>query len=184
MPTAVPMMPASASGVSMTRSGPNSSCSPLVARNTPPNLPTSSPSTTTFGSRCISVRSASLTAWMMFIVGMAVPDPVLVLVRALHPRQREEVVALLDEVPGHLLVDVVEHRLDRRHPEVLRPRQRAGDRLVVLLDDLALVLLRPHAALAEVAAQAVDRVLLVPGHRLARVAVDRRVVRARVTLAP
>src|SRR5713101_8188468 len=37
---------------------------------TPPNLPTSSPSTTTDGSRRISTRSASLTAWMMFHSGI------------------------------------------------------------------------------------------------------------------
>src|SRR4051812_44948562 len=72
MPIAVPMIPDSASGVSTQRSGPNSSCRPLVARNTPPNRPTSSPRTTTRGSRRISKRRASLTAWMMFISGMRV----------------------------------------------------------------------------------------------------------------
>src|SRR3984893_4479273 len=66
IPMAAPMIPASASGVSITRSGPNSSIKPSVARKTPPNLPTSSPSTTTRGSRRISMRSASFTAWMMF----------------------------------------------------------------------------------------------------------------------
>ena len=70
MPIAVPMMPASASGVSKQRSAPNSSCRPAVARNTPPNCPTSSPSTTT---RVVAPHlepQASLTAWMMFISGM------------------------------------------------------------------------------------------------------------------
>src|SRR5437660_846507 len=73
MPMAAPTMPASASGVSMTRSAPNSSTSPTVARKTPPNLPTSSPSTTTRGSRRISSLSASLTAWMMFHSGIRDP---------------------------------------------------------------------------------------------------------------
>src|SRR5690349_7923434 len=79
MPMAAPTIPASASGVSMTRSGPNSSMSPSVARKTPPNLPTSSPSTTTRGSRRISMRRASFTAWMMFQAGMsgAALDPAL-----------------------------------------------------------------------------------------------------------
>src|SRR6185369_13963984 len=72
MPIAVPMIPDSASGVSTQRSGPNSSCRPLVARNTPPKRPTSSPRTTTRASRRISKRRASLTAWMMFISGMRV----------------------------------------------------------------------------------------------------------------
>src|SRR6185295_10629896 len=62
-------MPPSERGVSMTRSG-NSSERPAVARNTPPNLPTSSPSTTTRGSRRISTRSASLTACNRFKVGI------------------------------------------------------------------------------------------------------------------
>src|SRR5882762_4342399 len=56
------MIPASASGVSITRSAPTSSIKPTVARNTPPNFPTSSPITTTRGSRRISIRRASLTA--------------------------------------------------------------------------------------------------------------------------
>src|SRR2546428_6397000 len=73
MPMAAPTMPASASGVSITRSAPNSSIRPTVARNTPPNLPTSSPRTTTRGSRRISRRSASLTAWMMFHSGIRNP---------------------------------------------------------------------------------------------------------------
>src|SRR4051812_48385223 len=70
MPIAVPMMPASASGVSITRSAPNSSYRPEVARNTPPNLPISSPSTTTRGSTFICVRRASRTDSSKFMTGM------------------------------------------------------------------------------------------------------------------
>src|SRR5262249_51268196 len=62
MPTAVPTMPHSLSGVSKQRRSPNSSCRPAVAPNTPPFLPTSSPNTTTRSSLRISVRSASLIA--------------------------------------------------------------------------------------------------------------------------
>ena len=62
IPMALPMIPASARGVSKQRSAPNSSCSPVVARNTPPKRPTSSPSTTTRESRRISSRRQSLTA--------------------------------------------------------------------------------------------------------------------------
>src|SRR5512145_819638 len=61
-PTAVPRIPASASGVSMQRSAPKRSWSPAVARKTPPSLPTSSPITSTDGSRSISTWSASFTA--------------------------------------------------------------------------------------------------------------------------
>src|SRR3954468_19025592 len=77
-------MPPSASGVSMTRSG-NSSERPAGARNTPPNLPTSSPRTTTRGSRRISSRSASLTACRRFRIGIGSrPLP------ALHQALEEE----------------------------------------------------------------------------------------------
>src|SRR5437868_10569404 len=61
-PTAEPRIPASASGVSTQRSGPNRSRRPAVARNTPPARPTSSPSTSTFVSRSSSTCRASLTA--------------------------------------------------------------------------------------------------------------------------
>src|SRR5262249_5084263 len=61
-PTAVPRIPASASGVSTHRSAPNLSRSPAVARNTPPARPTSSPITITLGSRPSSTWNASLIA--------------------------------------------------------------------------------------------------------------------------
>src|SRR5437588_7473150 len=53
----------SASGVSITRSGPKRACSPSVALKTPPLRPTSSPRTHTRGSRSISSARASRTAW-------------------------------------------------------------------------------------------------------------------------
>src|SRR5207247_10305181 len=61
-PTAVPRIPASASGVSTHRSAPNLSRSPAVARKTPPAQPTSSPITSTESSRPSSVWKASLIA--------------------------------------------------------------------------------------------------------------------------
>src|SRR4051794_28810561 len=61
-PTAVPMIPASASGVSTQRSAPKRSRSPAVARKTPPARPTSSPMTITSGSRSSSTWKASLIA--------------------------------------------------------------------------------------------------------------------------
>src|SRR5919197_61862 len=61
-PTAVPRIPASASGVSTHRSGPNRSRSPAVARKTPPARPTSSPMTRTDSSRSSSTWKASLIA--------------------------------------------------------------------------------------------------------------------------
>ena len=61
-PTAVPMMPDSASGVSNTRSSPKSFCRPSVMRKTPPSLPTSSPMTMTLGSSSSALRSPSFRA--------------------------------------------------------------------------------------------------------------------------
>src|SRR5229473_2136195 len=61
-PTAVPRMPASASGVSKQRSGPKRSSKPAVARKTPPARPTSSPITITDESRSSSTCKQSLIA--------------------------------------------------------------------------------------------------------------------------
>src|SRR3989442_9656810 len=61
-PTAAPRIPASASGVSKQRSGPKRSRRPTVARNTPPARPTSSPITSTDGSRSSSTWKQSLIA--------------------------------------------------------------------------------------------------------------------------
>src|ERR671927_821589 len=64
-PTALPRIPASASGVSTQRSGPKRSRRPAVARKTPPAWPTSSPMTSTDGSRSSSTWNASLIASTM-----------------------------------------------------------------------------------------------------------------------
>src|SRR5580765_1675684 len=61
-PTALPRIPASASGVSTQRFSPKRSRRPAVARKTPPARPTSSPSTITSGSRSSSTWKPSLIA--------------------------------------------------------------------------------------------------------------------------
>src|ERR671917_2275939 len=60
-PMAAPTIKLSATGVSITRVGPNSSWSPCVTRNTPPARPTSSPITITLSSERISSARPS---WM------------------------------------------------------------------------------------------------------------------------
>src|SRR5581483_1656173 len=72
MPTAVPTMPASASGLSTTRVAPNLRWRSSVTRNTPPSTPTSSPMTSTSGSRSISWSSARFRAFTMFSFAMVV----------------------------------------------------------------------------------------------------------------
>src|SRR3954454_9462983 len=68
-PTALPRIPASASGVSKQRFGPKRSRRPAVARKTPPARPTSSPMTITDSSRASSVWKQSLIASTMLSSG-------------------------------------------------------------------------------------------------------------------
>src|ERR671931_1005348 len=74
-PTAEPRIPASASGVSTHRSGPKRSRRPAVARKTPPARPTSSPITSTDGSRSSSTWNASLIASTMLSSAIAEEPP-------------------------------------------------------------------------------------------------------------
>ncbi len=102
-PTAVPRMPDSASGESITRSSPKSFCRPSVIRKTPPSLPTSSPMIRTLGSSSIALRRPALSALAS-----------VTLVIALAPSRLEgvevgrELRLLLDQLVGLLGEDVVE----------------------------------------------------------------------------
>src|SRR6187431_1016273 len=121
-PTAVPRIPASASGVSTQRSAPNRSCNPAVARNTPPSLPTSSPMTMTESSRSISTWRASLTASTSR--RSATEDPPQ-LVPFREERRRWIGVRVLEHerrVRGRLrlgLGDALAHELERLLPDLL-----------------------------------------------------------------
>ena len=61
-PTPMPTIVFSEIGVSRTRFSPNSSSSPAVTLKAPLKTPMSSPMRNTFSSRCISSRSAWLSA--------------------------------------------------------------------------------------------------------------------------
>ena len=61
-PMPAPTNADSESGVSRTRSGPNSSRSPRLTPNEPPYIPTSSPMRKTRSSACIASRIACRTA--------------------------------------------------------------------------------------------------------------------------
>src|SRR5215472_2406105 len=74
MPTQSPPISASDSGVSKTRSTPKRCCNPVVARNTPPLTPTSSPNTTTSGSSARARASAKLIASTSVALGIEVLD--------------------------------------------------------------------------------------------------------------
>src|SRR3954449_2361437 len=131
-PTALPTMPASASGVSTTRSSPKSFCSPSVIRKTPPSLPMSSPMSTTLASSSNARRRPRLSALPMVSVSvlmtrlrsrsaprsLALPA---MLARPSSSRRpsvplpleagvvRDELLALAGQLRGLLGVDVVEH---------------------------------------------------------------------------
>src|SRR5512141_1781313 len=166
IPIAIPRIPPSFSGVSITRSGPNRRSNPSVARKTPPPRPTSSPRTQTDGSRIISVARASLTALISVTSAIASPLP------------GEQGVALLGEVPGNFRVDILEHA-----------GQRNGRRALPRLDRPAHGLLRSlllggrvfeQAPPLEEHGESPDRVLPAPGRHLLFGPVDRRVVGGRV----
>src|SRR5579883_1730849 len=141
MPIAVPTMPPSESGVSMTRASPNSSQRPWVTRKTPPTLPTSSPRITTRSSRRISWRSASLMACTrLSCIGDLTSPP------------------LLLQVPRRMGVHVVEERARLRLGGCRGLGQGAIDvgRGVGLEPSLAPLV--PEAPRLEVAAHAHERV--------------------------
>src|SRR5512143_2374801 len=166
IPIAMPRMPPSFSGVSITRSGPNRRSNPSVARKTPPSRPTSSPRTQTDGSRAISVASASLIALISVTSAIASPLP------------GEQGIALLCEMPGNSGVDILEHagqrngrrpfrRLDRPAHGLLRSRLLPGRVL-------------EQAPSLEERGEAPDRVLPAPGRHLLFGPVDRRIIGGRV----
>src|SRR5512140_2838385 len=115
IPIAMPTIPVSFSGVSITRSGPNRGHNPSVARKTPPSRPTSSPRMQTDGSRAISVASASLIALISLTSAIALLFP------------GEQGVALLGEVPGDFRVDILEHAGQRNGRRALRRLDRPAD---------------------------------------------------------
>src|SRR6266566_6808831 len=139
-PTALPRIPASASGVSTQRFSPNRSRSPAVARKTPPARPTSSPITITVSSRASSTWSASFTASTRNF--SAIPA-------LAEIRRRKDVGVLEDELGirvgfGFRLGDALPDQLERlvldhlrgrvvEHAEAAEIRVVAADALVALL---------------------------------------------------
>src|SRR5688572_28788447 len=169
MPTAVPTMPDSASGLSMTRSSPKSFCRPSVMRKTPPSLPTSSPMMRTFGSSSIALRRPMLRplASVIFVISVG-------------PFERVEVggiaVALLLQLVGHLGVHVVEDAQRRRVCEFLDAGTQACAEVVGLgVQGVEEVLVGQPVA-AQVGLGALDRALEAPALDVVGEPVPRRVV--------
>src|SRR3954468_3023596 len=186
-PTAVPRMPASASGVSTTRSSPKSFCRPSVIRKTPPSLPMSSPMSTTVASSSMARRSPRLSALPMVRVcviarlrsrsaprSLALPA---MLARPSFSRTsllplerlvvRHELGALCRERGRLLGVDVVEHagRLGVGHLERALPD--TGGQLVALGVDAVEEVVVGDAAAGQVGLEPGDRVAQLPLLQLA-----------------
>src|SRR4029079_1614078 len=149
-PTPRPVNPASEIGVSMMRSLPNSSTSPVSTLNVVPASATSSPISTTSASRRISSAMASLIASpkdsSRTVVAVSSIDVLIDLVRIrvgrvdgkLHRRVHFLDQRFLDGVEGRTIGDAVGHqpftvqghRVARRHPLFFfcfRPVVGAGD---------------------------------------------------------
>src|SRR3954452_12653835 len=151
-PTAVPMIPDSARGVSITRSSPNSSTNPSVTLKAPPNTPMSSPITSTRSSWRISWRMASEMACRYVMVGMS----------GSRRGGREAAPRRVAVAEQHVLLALVEGALGRRGRIGHRHLQRL---LGGLLDRLAH--LGPHgvgvgAEPPQARLLALDGVLLAP----------------------
>src|SRR3990172_7236308 len=156
MPTAEPMIAASASGLSITRCEPNLRWRSSVTRKTPPSTPTSSPRISTSRSRSISSESAWLSAFTMLSLVMLLPSchplaahrrragwrrRLVRLRRSAGAQPRRDLVALGPEVGRHPGVHVVE----RRQRVGRRRGLEASDRLVDLVVHLLLESLPPEA---------------------------------------
>src|SRR5512144_3102500 len=172
IPIAIPTIPVSFSGVSITRSGPNFSHSPSVARKTPPFFPTSSPRTTTRGSRSISPAMASRTAWTSVIVAMA------------SSLTAGQPCPLLGEVPGHFGVHILDKRLLRDGRGRLACPHRPGDLVPRLPGHPLGGRVVDKAQALQVPGEAAQRVLLLPRVDLLPRPIARRVVGRRVRAHP
>src|SRR5450631_564765 len=180
MPTLMPAIIASASGVSCTRSWPKRSARPAVARNTPPFAPTSWPSTITAGSACISHACASAIASTIVTFGMRL----VAALRAARTGIAARDVALPGQMPRRFREQVVEHAVGR----LFRRRQVLGHRR---LDEAGAFLVQqlfrcriPRAGARQVGAQAHER-LGEPGlFHLVGAAIAARVVGGRMVAEP
>src|SRR5690606_17319086 len=190
-PTLMPAISVSASGVSITRSGPKRSSRPAVARKTPPFTPTSSPSTTTRSSASISCASASVTASTSVISAMAATSRRELAVRSAPGRLPALILAaggerfaLRLERGRQALEKVIEHRLRGTG----RGREVVGHGMLDRGDELRAQRLFPHvvprARRPEVRVEAPQRVARPPALDLVLGAIPARVVGGRVIAHP
>src|SRR6266536_5483200 len=178
-PMEMPMMPDSASGVSMTRCSPKSLSRPSVMRKTPPSVPTSSPRRTTLPSASMASRSAVLSALAMVI--FAIPSALIGDELALEPLQPFELPQQRDRWIG---VDVVHQVLERRRRHLFDRATDPGGGGVRLALGGAVQLVRPQPSLLEEGAVAADGLARHPHVQVVGGPVARRVVGGGVGAEP
>ena len=168
----MPAISASASGVSITRSGPKRRADPAVARKTPPSLPTSSPSTTTSASSLHRAREREVDRLnQRDLRHPALPPRRVALARCSRIERR-----------GRGRVQVVEHAVGGCGRRVEVGLDRRSDLLVALLQQrCSSSRLVPRACARQVIAQAQRSARCFQRRsRPRRVAIARRIVGGRV----
>src|SRR4051812_28580761 len=154
------MITPSASGVSITRSAPNSSCRPLVALKTPPITPTSSPRMNTRSSRRISSASALVIA--SIYVESAIGSWVSLLFAGWGRCAARPCLAVQFAFADAERIHVIERLFRLRIRRVLGELHRFLDLLVDRCQLLSLELIGPHVVLGEIPLHRRDRVLRLP----------------------
>src|SRR5215211_1934099 len=168
MPTHNPLIKSSASGVSITRSAPKRCCRATVARNTPPLMPTSCPSTTTLGSSSRARARAKLTASTSVTSGIGC----------------SHLLALGRADVGQHGIEMVEHRLRRTRPGCQITLDRHLDVLLALGGERFLLPLAPRVLADQVGPQPGDRLLLPARLNLLGRPITRCIIRGRVVGKP
>src|SRR5690554_2013016 len=179
MPTAMPLISVSASGVSITRRKPKRSCRPTVARNTPPLAPTSSPSTTTSGSSAMARCSARLIASTMQTGLRSVMGR---LSQGSCPNQ--QFIALLPVALRQLGKQVVKGGARISLRQTAECLHGGIDPLAEVPLQLLLLLLVPQPLAMQKALQATDRLVLPGLAQLIGVAVAAGIIRGGVVAQP
>src|SRR6516165_4266778 len=169
MPTHRPLINSSESGVSMTRQDPKRCCKPAVARNTPPLTPTSSPSTTTFGSSSMARASARVIASTNVTSGIGAGL---------------KLVALSQVHLWKLGIEVIEHGFRPPWSGCEIVLDRRIDALLALGGELFLVGLAPCLLAHEIGPQARDRLFLPMRLHVRRRTISARVIGSGVVAQP
>src|SRR5215469_12813461 len=170
MPTALPMMADSESGVSKTRFSPNFFCRCSVTRKTPPLTPISCPSTTTRSSCSSSSASALFRASIIVICIDLSPS----LSVSIHETQ--QIFALLLQSWRKLSKHPVKKTIGNRWLHCLGYTHGLVDLFLDFFDNASILCLVQQVALHQETLEAHDRVFGPPGFYLRCITIARGVI--------